>query len=229
MQILIHLLLTEGLSFRHTGWHSTQLQPSSTHPSPHRSQDNASAARGQGLCAHSGPQQLRTGVGVRNVPLQPCCSCPPALARAARHGPQQRGCRPGIPQVTAPRPAAAGTNPSRSRPPEQGALSSRAVGTPGAHASLRHRNTRAGAEPHHRSSRAASAAQKQSGPGLRLTGDTQGRGQGAEPALRGRERQRCCPGRARRVRFQRSNPKPAHPERRSKASSLHRHRGLDLI
>lgn len=101
MQILNHLLLTEGLSFRHTGWHSTELQPSTTHPSPHRSQDSASAAHGQGLCAHSGPQRLRTGVGVTLLGpgaemslCSPARSCPPALATAARHGLQPRGCRP---------------------------------------------------------------------------------------------------------------------------------------
>lgn len=105
MQILNHLLLTEGLSFRHTGWHSTELQPSTTHPSPHRSQDSASAAHGQGLCAHSGPQRLRTGVGVTLLGpgaemslCSPARSCPPALATAARHGLQPRGCRPSIPQ-----------------------------------------------------------------------------------------------------------------------------------
>lgn len=157
-----HLLLTEGLSFRHTGWHSTELQPSSTHPSPHRSQDSASAAHGQGLCAHSGPQRLRTGVGVTLLGpgaemslCSPARSCSPALATAGRHGLQPRGCRASIPQPPRVRVLPSGDNPSRSRPPEQGALSSRAVGAPGAHASPRHRNTRAGAEPRHRSSRGA--------------------------------------------------------------------------
>lgn len=241
MQILNHLLLTEGLSFRHTGWHSTELQPSSTHPSPHRSQDSASAAHGQGLCAHSGPQRLRTGVGVTLLGpgaemslCSPARSCPPALATAARHGLQPRGCRPSIPQPprvrvlpergqSQPKPsprAGCAFQPCcrRSRSPRVPAAQKYPCGGRAAPSLLPRRRNRPGLLP-----------QPLPGRGLRLTGDVHGGGRGAGPALRGRERQHCCTGRARRVRFQRSNPKPAHPDRRSKASSLHWHRALDLI